>query len=109
MSTTFGKWKNLGNLSATPQTCAGCLAAFNEIGVLDRQSLPLVKEGEGLTQKLKSGRLKKAEADQITRRLNEISKQLEANWVKRNGLVNQYKNQLSSFNTQPRRSNTQHR
>ena len=109
LSTTFGKWKNLAPLSPASQACTACAATFNEIGGLDRQSLPLVKEGEGLTQKLKSGRLNKAEADRITLRLNEISKQLEANWVKRNGLVNQYKNQLSSFNTQPRRSNTQHR
>lgn len=103
LSTTFGKWKNLGNLSPAAQACTGCAATFNEIGSLDRQSLPLVKEGEGLTQKLKLGRLSKGEADQITRRLNEISKLLDANLVKRNGLVNQYNNQLNSFNAQPRK------
>ena len=49
----------------------------------------LVKEGEGLTQKLKLGRLSKPEADQITRRLDDISKLLDANLVKRNGLTDQ--------------------
>lgn len=106
LSTTFSKWKNPGNLASAPQTCAGCLATFNEIGGLDRQSLSLVKEGEGLNQKLKLGRLSKAEADQISSRLNEISKLLETNWTKRNSLVNLYNKQLNSFNNQPRRTNT---
>ena len=106
LNTTFGKWKNLGNLSTAPQTCAGCLATFNEISGLDRQSLPLVQEGESLAQKLKLGRLSKPETYQITRRLNEIAKLLDANLAKRNGLVNQYNNQLNSFNAQPRRLNS---
>lgn len=106
LSTTFGKWKNLGALSSSSQACTACVATIDEISGLDRKSLSLVKEGEGLTQKLKTGRLSKADADQITRRLNDISKLLEANWAKRNGLVNLYNSQLSSSNTQPRRVNT---
>lgn len=106
LQTTFGKWKNLSGFAPAAQACTACVATRNEINGLDQNSLPLVKEGEGLTQKLKLGRLSKAEADRITLRLNEISKLLEANWVKRTGLVNQYNNQLNSFDTRQRRLNT---
>jgi hypothetical protein len=106
LQTTFGKWKNLGGFSPAAQACTACVATLGEINGLERNSLPLVQEGERLMQKLKLGRLSKLEADQITRRLNEISKLLEANWVKRTGLVNQYNNQLNSFGTPQRRLDT---
>jgi hypothetical protein len=102
---SFGYWKNLVKLSPAPQTCQECLSIFGQINGIDQQSMSLVKEGEALTKGLSTGNLNKQEDDRMTRRLNEISKQLDANMIKRKGLVDQYNKRVTDFNAQPKRLN----
>ncbi len=102
-SLSFGYWKNLGKLAPAPQTCQECLSTFNQINGIDQRYLPLVKEGEALTKGLHAGGLSKPENDRMSRRLNEISKELDANMTQRKGLVVQYEKQVTDFNAQPKR------
>jgi hypothetical protein len=105
LNLSFGYWKNLLKLSPAPQTCQECLSTFNQINSIDQQSMTLVKEGEALTKSLSAGGLNKAENDRMTRRLNEISKQLDVNMTQRKGLVGQYNKRVTDFNAQPKRLN----
>jgi hypothetical protein len=100
---SFGYWKNLGKLAPSPQTCQECLSTFNKINGIDQRYVPLVKEGEALTKGLHAGSLSKPENDRMSRRLDEISKQLDANMTQRKGLVLQYEKQVADFNAQPKR------
>lgn len=102
-SLPFGYWKNLGKISAAPQTCQECLSTFNQINGIDQRSISLVKEGETLSKGLHGGALSKSENDRMSRRLDEISKQLDASMTQRKGLVVQYNKQVADFNAQPKR------
>jgi hypothetical protein len=102
---SFGYWKNLVKLSPAPQTCQECLSTSNQINGIDQRSMNLAKEGEALSRTLSTGGLSKLENDRVTRRLNEISKQLDANMIQRKGLVDQYEKRVTGFNAQPKRLN----
>jgi hypothetical protein len=102
---SFGNWKNLAKLSPAPQTCQECLSTFSQINGIDQQSMPLVKEGEALTKSLSAVNLSKPENDRMTRRLDEISKQLDANMTQRKGLVDQYNKRVTDFNARTKRLN----
>jgi hypothetical protein len=58
-----------------------------------------------LTKNLSVAGHSELENDRITRRLNEISKELDANMVQRKGSVDQYHKRATDFNAQPRRLN----
>lgn len=100
---SLGYWKNPGKLASAPQTCQECLSTFNQINGIDQRCISLVKEGETLTKGLYGGGLSKPENDRMSRRLDEISKQLDVNMTQRKGLVAQYDKQVTDFNAQPKR------
>ena len=99
LKTTFSGWNSLEKLSPPPQACQGCVTIFNQILVLDKASLPLAQEGEGLVQQTPSG----GQNEGKVQRLNQIKGQLDTNMTQRRSLINKYKTQLSDFETLQKR------
>ena len=89
---SFGGWKLLEKLAAPPQACQACVGKYNQIVGLDQTSRTLVQEGESLLQK--------GGQDQVKmQRLGQIKSQLDEKMEQRKNLINQYKTQVSTFET----------
>jgi len=92
IKTSFSGWKPLDKLAAPPQACQACLGTYNQIVGLDQTSRSLVQEGESL--------LNQGGQDQVKmQRLGQIKSQLDEKMGQRKKLINQYKTQLSTFET----------
>ena len=79
-------------LAMPPQACQACVGTYNQIIALDQTILPLVQEGEGL--------LGQGGQDQAKmQRLGKIKSQFDEKMGQRKNLINQYKTQLSAFET----------
>ena len=92
IKTSFGGWKLMEKLAMPSQACQACVGTYNQIVSLDQTSRPLVQEGESLLQQGGQDHVK-------MQRLGQIKSQLDEKMEKRKNLINQYKTQLSTFET----------